>query len=387
MEDAQEALVVRQPQVLNIVQTPTEAMQRLDELRSFVHGYLSESKDGGTDGGDYGVIPGTGKKKTLFRSGSEKLADIYGLADRYRFMSKTEDFTIGLFDYVIECELVRKSDGAFVGTGLGSCSSYESKYRWREKQRSCPLCQAEAIIKGKEEYGGGWLCWKKKGGCGGKFADDDSLITSQVAGRVENPDLADHKNTVIKIAKKRAKVDAIIGATRSSGIFTQDLEQEVDHTVQVTEPASDAKTVKHAVVETKATADQEGETHAQKIAKVKAQAKAKSKSTAGGTPATASEQKPVATGGLVSITGINVRNGPMIMKNGTTKPAWGPLYIVTFSAKVQANDGSTVSQGSTFDEKLATAAEEARTENRQVRPVLEAGTKKGSFFLKEFKDP
>jgi len=37
----------------------------------------------------------------------------------------------------------------------------------------CPACGAQAVIKGKAEYGGGWLCWKKRGGCGEKFADTD----------------------------------------------------------------------------------------------------------------------------------------------------------------------------------------------------------------------
>ena len=37
---------------------------------------------------------------------------------------------------------------------------------------SCPSCGKKgAIIKGKEEYGGGYLCYKKKGGCGAKFKD------------------------------------------------------------------------------------------------------------------------------------------------------------------------------------------------------------------------
>ena len=35
----------------------------------------------------------------------------------------------------------------------------------------CPDCGKDAIIKGKEEYGGGWLCYKAKGGCGSKFAE------------------------------------------------------------------------------------------------------------------------------------------------------------------------------------------------------------------------
>ena len=38
-------------------------------------------------------------------------------------------------------------------------------------QRVCPKCEKPAIIKGKTEFGGGWLCFKKKGGCGAKFTD------------------------------------------------------------------------------------------------------------------------------------------------------------------------------------------------------------------------
>jgi len=37
----------------------------------------------------------------------------------------------------------------------------------------CPTCHKEnTIIKGKPEYGGGWLCYSKKGGCGAKFDYD-----------------------------------------------------------------------------------------------------------------------------------------------------------------------------------------------------------------------
>src|SRR5215469_7283578 len=38
---------------------------------------------------------------------------------------------------------------------------------------ACPSCGVVgAIIKGKAEYGGGWLCFGKKGGCGAKFDKD-----------------------------------------------------------------------------------------------------------------------------------------------------------------------------------------------------------------------
>lgn len=41
-----------------------------------------------------------------------------------------------------------------------------------ENEPSCPACGKKgSIIKGKEEYGGGYLCFKKKGGCGAKFKD------------------------------------------------------------------------------------------------------------------------------------------------------------------------------------------------------------------------
>src|SRR4029450_10902644 len=143
--------------------------ERLAELQAFCADYLQESHDGGNDGGDYGIIPGAGKKKVLLKSGSGKLCDVYGLADRYRIVARLEDFDHGLFDYTIECELVRKTDEMFVGSGLGSCSSYEAKYRWREGKRICPACQQETIVKGKAEYGGGWLCWQKKGGGGGEI--------------------------------------------------------------------------------------------------------------------------------------------------------------------------------------------------------------------------
>lgn len=194
------------------------ATKRLQEFQAFCASYLKEGIDE-----DYGTIPGT-KKKALLKPGADKLAEIYGLADEYQIVSEVENWDTGLFDYKVKCVLTSRRDDSFVGTGLGSCSSYESKYRWRDAQKKCPQCGAESIIKGKAEFGGGWLCWTKKSGCGAKFKDGDESIEKQVSGRVENPDIIDTKNTVLKMAKKRAKIDAIIGVTRSSGIFTQDME-------------------------------------------------------------------------------------------------------------------------------------------------------------------
>jgi hypothetical protein len=100
----------------------------------------------------------------------------------------------------------------------------ESQYRYRKADRLCPYCGRPTIIKGRAEYGGGWLCYQRKGGCGAKFADQDVAIVSQAAGRMENADLADTYNTVLKMAKKRTLVDATLTATAASDIFNQDLE-------------------------------------------------------------------------------------------------------------------------------------------------------------------
>jgi hypothetical protein len=63
------------------------------------------------------------------------------------------------------------------------------------------------VLKSKNE-GEGYFCWRKKDGCGALFPLGDKAIENQEVGRVENPDIADTYNTVLKMAKKRAQVDA-----------------------------------------------------------------------------------------------------------------------------------------------------------------------------------
>lgn len=51
---------------------------------------------------------------------------------------------------------------------------------------TCPDCKKSgAIIKGKEEYGGGYLCFGKKGGCGAKFTDAE--MEQIKSGKVAEP--------------------------------------------------------------------------------------------------------------------------------------------------------------------------------------------------------
>lgn len=190
------------------------------------------------EGIDYGWVPGTKPKEnpkpgeyqpkpTLFKAGAERACAFFGYAPTFRQIEKIEEWTAEtygemLFYFEYECSLSK--DGALVGTGIGSGSTWESKYRYRNADRTCPTCGAGAIIRGKAEYGGGWLCFAKKGGCGAKFADLDPAITEQQTGKVANPDIADVVNTVQKMAQKRAYVAATLTATGLSGRFTQDME-------------------------------------------------------------------------------------------------------------------------------------------------------------------
>lgn len=178
-------------------------MQRIQEVMKAVM----------KDGEHFGVIPGT-KKPTLYKSGAEVLSATFELAPRYKV--ERFDWAGGHREYVVTCKLHSTATGVYLGAGVGSCSTMESKYRWR---RSCPECGEITIRRGHKDYGGGWFCDRKAGGCGSKFRDDDKRVE-----RVENPDLADTYNTVLKMAKKRAHVDGVLTVTAASDMFTQDLE-------------------------------------------------------------------------------------------------------------------------------------------------------------------
>jgi hypothetical protein len=170
---------------------------------------------------DFGIIPGT-KKNTLLKPGAEKLVNLFHCLPKYTEEKVIEDWDKPLFYYKFKCQILLNEE--VVAEGFGSANSREAKWRWRSQNRACPNCGKETIIKGKAEWGGGWLCHTKQGGCGAKFGDDAPEIIGQAVGRVENPDVYDQVNTILKIAKKRALVDAAIALARCSDIFTQDVE-------------------------------------------------------------------------------------------------------------------------------------------------------------------
>ena len=168
----------------------------------------------------YGVIPGT-NKPTLLKAGAEKLCMTFRLDPQYEIVERYDGDHLTITS---RCLLYHIPTGRRYGSGMGSCSTRESKYAYRISARTCPTCGYAAIIKGKQEYGGGWVCFKKKDGCGAKFADGDAAIEAQAHGRTANEDLPDQYNTVLKMANKRSLVAATLNATAASDIFTQDME-------------------------------------------------------------------------------------------------------------------------------------------------------------------
>ena len=155
------------------------------------------------NGEHYGTIPGAGEKKVLFKSGAEKIIATFRLA----VDPVVEDVSAeGEIRYRVKCRLITPN-GAFVGSGIGEASTSETKYAWR-----AALCQEEFDC--TPDYLRRTI-WKKQGG---------GVIQINQIHTIP----ADQANTVLKMAKKRALVDATLTCTAASDIFTQDIELDED---------------------------------------------------------------------------------------------------------------------------------------------------------------
>ncbi|AXL21324.1 hypothetical protein [Megasphaera stantonii] len=115
---------------------------------------------------DYGLIQGC-RKPSLFKSGAEKLAAHYQLRSEVSVLHRTEDIPNQFVSYEIKVTLYNQA-GAVVSEGLGAANSKERKF--------------------------------------------------------SRGDFYSSINTVIKMARKRAFIDAVLTGTATSGIFTQDME-------------------------------------------------------------------------------------------------------------------------------------------------------------------
>jgi len=176
----------------------------------------------------YGVIPGT-KKPSLLKPGAEKLGLMFRLGTRYSGEENPRDLGNDHREYIIKCTLFHIGDATIIGEGLGSCSTKEGKYRYRGGEKSGTgkpvpkeywnLKNAGKFEEAKKIIGG-------EGFGAGKI--DGHWEICEIGEKVEHDNPADNYNTVLKMAKKRAHIDAILSATAASDIFTQDVEDIVD---------------------------------------------------------------------------------------------------------------------------------------------------------------
>lgn len=179
----------------------------------------------------FGKIPGCGDKPTLLKPGAEKLSFLFQL--RPSFDIERIEYPDQHREYIITCTLTNRG-GVEMGQGVGSCSTLESKYKYRviSKATSVPVPKGywtdrdNSILKGAFAKAG-----KESKHKLGTTKDDNGKWVIGIKGRSENPDIPDVWNTVLKIAKKRAHVDAVLNVTAASDIFTQDLE-DISHTVE-----------------------------------------------------------------------------------------------------------------------------------------------------------
>jgi len=183
---------------LTMATSPAEAMKRLQQLQAFVQEVMKE-------GVDFGVIPGT-DKPTLLQPGAQKLCEIYGFAISFVDGRTMEDWDKPLFHYEMKAVLTSRRDFSFVGDGIGSCNSKEKRYagRWAF-DNEIPAGIAKETLRRRE----------------GKSKKNGRPYTQFF---MPNDDIFSLVNTMKKMACKRALVMAVIGATRSSGLFTQDVE-------------------------------------------------------------------------------------------------------------------------------------------------------------------
>lgn len=185
----QQAMVIREPEQL----TAKEVRAQVNLVQEVMKGVMQ-------NGTHYGKVPGCGDKPTLLKPGAEKLASTFRLA----INPEIEDLsTKDMARYRIKTIITHQITGAFLGAGVGECSSAEEKYYWRSA-----VCEEEFNDTPEDRRR------IKYRGAYGKVQKIKQVRT--------NP--ADVANTVLKIGKKRSLVDGILTVTGASDIFTQDIE-------------------------------------------------------------------------------------------------------------------------------------------------------------------
>ena len=165
---------------------------------------------------DYGTIPGCGDKPTLLKPGAEKILMAMGLTSNYELIEHTEDFRDkGFFAYTVKCVLLK--NGIKITEGLGHANSKEKK--WAKEfvyEKDLDLGADKELLKKKKFNGNNGTFYKYE-------VDADANSKA---------------NTILKMAKKRAQIDAVLTVASLSEIFTQDFDD-----LPLEEPPTTTETV------------------------------------------------------------------------------------------------------------------------------------------------
>jgi hypothetical protein len=215
--------VALRPETGLVTENDAQMIQRVKGRIQTLHTIYKEimvkgDAEKGIDG-DYGLIPGCGNKPALKKAGAEKLILGFHVAPTVGENIKMREYDGGHREVTVVCTLTGMG-GEVLGEGVGSCSTMESKYRYRSvadyEVQDCEIPQDSK--ERKNEYRKQGFGMKKVDGIWRwvKYGDDR---------RTENPDIADTYNTVLKMAKKRALVDACLTVFGASDLFTQDIDE------------------------------------------------------------------------------------------------------------------------------------------------------------------
>lgn len=230
-------------------------MMPLSEAQSWYNEFVTFSKSILKMDLDYGVIPGT-PKPSLYKPGAEKLRFVYGLSAEQDCIEKVADIDRPYIDYTYRCT-IKSKQGQILAQCEGSCNSMEPKfgYTWKTIDKlpnsidisklPCKLARKRftefdfAIQKGETTgpYGKSaeyWNKWRLAIRTGiakkqsvqrlGKGMDEWEMNETVTLYRIINPNVISMKNTIMKMAQKRAFVGAILLATGASEFYTQDIE-------------------------------------------------------------------------------------------------------------------------------------------------------------------
>lgn len=187
------------------MEASTVAMRnRLEEMEEKINIAQQFFRKVMVEGQDYGIIPGT-DKPTLFKAGAEKLCELYGYAPTIKEVREEKDNETGFARCLVIVSLYKKGTDELVAEGVGEANTMEDKFRWRwVPEWELPPDVNVSGLRHREKTAKNGRKYKLY--------------------RLENESPWSLWNTVLKMAKKRALIDAVLSATRLSGIFTQDAE-------------------------------------------------------------------------------------------------------------------------------------------------------------------